>query len=113
MILNMKNSPYVFYAYLSHHNKSVEEIFSLFLLWIIIGLLFIISGVYLVKLKNWAKRLSIIAWLSFLFLGVLTMLLNPIELIPLNFWVSGILGLIYFLAQAYYFTRPKIKQQFK
>lgn len=92
---------------------SVQVFSSIFSL-IFIGILLIVSNVNLLKFKNWARRLSLIAWTAFFCHVILLVFLNSNKLISaMKYLIPIILGLVYFLAQVYYFTRPKIKEQFK
>lgn len=85
--------------------------------WILV--LFLIAGVGLVKLKNWGRRLVILAALIklFFYLKSLYLAFTPAYKnatgITISFWISiAIFGIIYLLI-IYYFTRPKVKEQFK
>ena len=72
------------------------------------SLIFMITGNGVLKLKNWAR----IATIYFaVFLLISTVAVNFKNIISLNF--NFLIGLIYPVILLYYFTRPKVKKQFR
>jgi len=86
----------------------------------IVAILFILSGVGILKLKNWARILFFLLMIIWSFFGLQAS--RYMQVYYLIYRKSHSLGpiigwVVYFLlpslAAFYYFTRPKVKEQFK
>ena len=81
---------------------------------VIIGLIFIVTGIGLYKLSNWAKNMAIcISICMTLFISIT---FSVVVYRGLSFLTLSIVALILFILSILpmiYFTRPKVKEQFK
>jgi len=81
---------------------------------IAIGLLLFYAGIGLLKLKDWSRK--VVIYLN-IFLIIYAYSLLIVFKVKLHKDVIGLLLFvlvnIYFIVPIYYFTRPKVKEQFK
>lgn len=94
-------------------NDSISQTLFLFLAY----LFFLISGIGILKLKNWA-RVILITLISINFIASLIGLCFSIIKalkgnINLFYIISAFISLLIFVFVVYFFTRPKVKGQFK
>lgn len=105
--------PIEFYTITSKFDKSLMEIYSILVLSMLIGMLLIISGTCLFRLRNWARRASLISWLGLVCFIVILCVLNPHRIVSRNALFGGSGGLVCGSVLFYYLTRHKVKERFK
>lgn len=113
------SSVFIIAGYFAYNEMEVTQkvSFNMF-----IGLMFIqslyvalllILGIAVLKLKPWAPLMAIIIAALFLVLDVPVVLINIYLKSPLKNVFRGIFPILVSIATIYFFTRPKVKAQFK
>lgn len=99
-----------------------DKVFMIFKF--LFGILYVLSGVYLFKFKDWARKISIILDI-FAICVIIVIIIGPEFIKSLSLIVVNIsdnttlqnfsfsLLIVLHLYFVYYFTRPKVKEQFK
>ena len=67
-------------------------------------IVYLIIGIGILKLKNWARIGTIV-------IGIFYIIAAPVAILTAN--IVGILFLLSGISMLYFFTRPKVKEQFK
>lgn len=77
--------------------------------------LFLITGIGLLKLKNWARILTLFLSPALAYVGVGFTGIILTFLIPDKIWtfIFSITVIVTFLSIIYYLTRPEVKEQFR
>ncbi len=110
-------------------DKELLQLDSLKLVtFIIIAISFLVSGIFILKLRNWARILFMILMVYWVIFGLLKLFIphiidkillpSTVEVVYKYFELSDLL--IYFIwyglpaiGSIYFLTRPKVKEQFK
>ena len=112
-------SLYLLYAYITLSDMPPPDRISLIMPGII-AISFFISGIFILRLKNWARILFMIQMVYYVFVGLrgVTYILSIEKIfkghISQMSWLAWLL--LFFLpsvSSIYYLTRPKVKEQFK
>lgn len=92
------------------HNQPLYGRISLFIL----GAIFLILGISILKLREWARKVLII-FSAFLVIRMFIEFLHLVLMrnISLNYLVIFIIELLLFASPLIYFNRRKVKKQFK
>lgn len=99
------------YLTYSKHGVTIVGIFIVSIMMLVAGLGLMISSVYLFKLKDWSRKLFLYLNTILFFLSVA---LNPrLAKLTRESLTELFISSIYYLVFIYFFTRPKVKEQFK
>lgn len=80
---------------------------------VIMGISFLVFGIFILKLKNWARILFLFVIGGQSLIYVSWGFAHGANKGFLEYFVMLIVAVFLFLVSLYYFTRPKVKEQFK
>lgn len=76
------------------------------------SILYILAGAGLFMRKHWGRRIAIIASIMGIVLNTLRISHAP-SMERLDFWMAVFVTYLFHIGAFYYFTRTKVKEQFK
>lgn len=90
-----------------------NSFYVVFLTQILYAFTLILSGIFILKLRNWARILFLLFMGLRLFQGMAGLYSNRHSFLAVMLPLFLVFNLLLFIISLYFFTRPKVKTQFK
>lgn len=77
------------------------------------SILFILAAVGLFMRRHWGRRIVIVVSILGIVVNTVRIFNSVSAVVRLDFWIAVFLTYLFHLGACYYFTRSKVKEQFK